>query len=230
MLTIPEDNVYHIGPDPIPATIPGSVYSCLLENSLMPDPYWRDNELDALKLMENDFLFTEHFVPEKEVLSSDRVILKFDGIDTIADITLNGTFLGHTENMHRSFEFDVKELLKEGENELVVKFFSPLKFCAASHEKIKNMESTDAVPGYPQLRKAHCMFGWDWGPRLPDAGFYRPIRLLGVKKARLSDDIRVMQEHEIEETGVHGNVVKKVKLAVTARIRFVQKAFTRRLR
>ena len=216
MLTIPEDNVYHIGPDPIPATIPGSVYSCLLENKLMPDPYWRDNELDALKLMENDFLFTEHFVPEKEVLSSDRVILKFDGIDTIADITLNGTFLGHTENMHRSFEFDVKELLKEGENELVVKFFSPLKFCAASHEKIKNMESTDAVPGYPQLRKAHCMFGWDWGPRLPDAGFYRPIRLLGVKKARLSDDIRVMQEHEIEETGVHGNVVKKVKLAVTA--------------
>lgn len=216
MLTIPEDNVYHIGPDPIPATIPGSVYSCLLENRLMPDPYWRDNELDALKLMENDFLFTEHFVPEKEVLSSDRVILKFDGIDTIADITLNGTFLGHTENMHRSFEFDVKELLKEGENELAVKFFSPLKFCAASHEKIKNMESTDAVPGYPQLRKAHCMFGWDWGPRLPDAGFYRPIRLLGVKKARLSDDIRVMQEHEIEETGVHGNVVKKVKLAVTA--------------
>ena len=216
MLTIPEDNVYHIGPDPIPATIPGSVYSCLLENKLMPDPYWRDNELDALKLMENDFLFTEHFVPEKEVLSSDRVILKFDGIDTIADITLNGTFLGHTENMHRSFEFDVKELLKEGENELAVKFFSPLKFCAASHEKIKNMESTDAVPGYPQLRKAHCMFGWDWGPRLPDAGFYRPIRLFGVKKARLSDDIRVMQEHEIEETGVHGNVVKKVKLAVTA--------------
>ena len=216
MLTIPEDNVYHIGPDPIPATIPGSVYSCLLENKLMPDPYWRDNELDALKLMENDFLFSEHFVPEKEVLSSDRVILKFDGIDTIADITLNGTFLGHTENMHRSFEFDVKELLKEGENELTVKFFSPLKFCAASHEKIKNMESTDAVPGYPQLRKAHCMFGWDWGPRLPDAGFYRPIRLLGVKKARLSDDIRVMQEHEIEETGVHGNVVKKVKLAVTA--------------
>lgn len=216
MLTIPEENVYHIGPDPIPATIPGSVYSCLLENKLMPDPYWRDNELDALKLMENDFLFTEHFVPEKEVLSSDRVILKFDGIDTIADITLNGTFLGHTENMHRSFEFDVKEFLKEGENELAVKFFSPLKFCAASHEKIKNMESTDAVPGYPQLRKAHCMFGWDWGPRLPDAGFYRPIRLLGVKKARLSDDIRVMQEHEIEETGVHGNVVKKVKLAVTA--------------
>ena len=216
-LTIPEDNVYHIGPDPIPATIPGSVYSCLLENKLMPDPYWRDNELDALKLMENDFVFTEHFAPEKEVLSSDRVILRFDGIDTIADIFLNGTFLGHTENMHRSFEFEVKNILKEGENELAVKFYSPTRFIAASHEKIKNMESTDAMPGYPQLRKAHCMFGWDWGPRLPDAGFYRPVRLLGVKKARLSDDIRVMQEHEIEETGTCGNKVKSVELTVTAK-------------
>ena len=215
-LTIPEDNVYHIGPEPIPATIPGSVYSCLLENSLMPDPYWRDNELDALKLMENDFIFTEHFVPEEEVWTSDRVILKFDGIDTIADITLNGTFLGHTENMHRSFEFEVKDLLKEGENELTVKFSSPTKFIAASHEKIKNMESTDAMPGYPQLRKAHCMFGWDWGPRLPDAGFYRPIHLIGVNRARLSDDVRVMQEHEITGSGVHGNEVSRVNLIVTA--------------
>lgn len=215
-LTIPEDNVYHIGPEPIPATIPGSVYSCLLENKLMPDPYWRDNELDALKLMENDFVFTEHFVPEAEVFAAERIILKFDGIDTIADISLNGTFLGHTENMHRSFEFEVKDLLKEGENELSVKFYSPTKFIAASHEKIKNMESTDAMPGYPQLRKAHCMFGWDWGPRLPDAGFYRPIRLLGVNKARLSNDVRILQEHDITGKTVHGNVVDKVLLTVTS--------------
>ena len=87
----------------------------------MPDPYWRDNELDALKLMENDFLFTAHFVPEKEVLSSDRVILKFDGIDTIADITLNGTFLGHTENMHRTWVYSVKDIVKAGENLLEIK-------------------------------------------------------------------------------------------------------------
>lgn len=215
-LTIPEGNVYHIGPNPIPAKVPGSVYSCLLEHELMPDPYWRDNELDALKLMENDFIFTEHFVPEPEVLEGDRVILRFDGIDTIADIALNGTKLGHVENMHRSYEYDVKGLLKAGDNELAVTFYSPTKYIAASHARIGNMESTDAMPGYPQLRKAHCMFGWDWGPRLPDAGLYRPVRLLGVKKARLSNDVRILQEHDIAETGIHGNAVRAVKLTVTA--------------
>ena len=215
-LTIPEENVYHIDPDPIPATVPGSVYSCLLEHELMPDPYWRDNELDALKLMENDFVFTEHFVPEPEILEGDRVILRFDGIDTVADIALNGTKLGHVENMHRSYEYDVKGLLKAGDNELAVTFYSSTKYIAASHARIGNMESTDAMPGYPQLRKAHCMFGWDWGPRLPDAGFYRPVRLLGVKKARLSNDVRIFQEHDIAETGIHGNAVRAVKLTVTA--------------
>ncbi len=216
-LTILGDNVYHIGGDPIPASIPGSVYSCLLENKLMPDPYWRDNELDALKLMENDFIFAETFVPEKDILESDRVVLRFDGIDTIADIVLNGEFLGHAENMHRSYEYDVKSILKPGENELKVTFSSPTKFIAASHEKIGNMESTDAMPGYPQLRKAHCMFGWDWGPRLPDAGFYRPVRLLGVKRARLSNDIHILQEHTVVGSGVHGDEVSCVRLTLTAR-------------
>ncbi len=216
-LTILGDNVYHIGGDPIPASVPGSVYSCLLENKLMPDPYWRDNELDALKLMGNDFIFAETFVPEKDILESDRVVLRFDGIDTIADIVLNGEFLGHAENMHRSFEYDVKSILKPGENELKVTFYSPTKFIAASHEKIGNMESTDAMPGYPQLRKAHCMFGWDWGPRLPDAGFYRPVRLLGVKRARLSNDIHILQEHTVVGSGVHGDEVSCVRLTLTAR-------------
>ncbi len=216
-LTILGDNVYHIGADPLPASIPGSVYSCLLENKRMPDPYWRDNELDALKLMENDFIFSEVFVPEKDILESDRIILRFDGIDTIADIALNGEFLAHTENMHRSFEYDVKGVVKPGENELKVTFYSPTKFIAAAHEQIGNMESSDAMPGYPQLRKAHCMFGWDWGPRLPDAGFYRPIRLLGVRYARLSNDIRIWQEHTVTETGACGNEVSRVMLTVTAR-------------
>ncbi len=219
-LTIPKENVYHIAPDPIPVTIPGSVYSCLLENDLMPDPYWRDNELDALKLMENDFIFTERFSVENGLMDSDQVILRFDGIDTVADIELNGQLLGHAENMHRSYEYEVKGILTEGENELKVTFYSPTKFIAASHERIGNMESTDAMPGYPQLRKAHCMFGWDWGPRLPDAGFYRPVRLLGVNKARFTDDVRILQEHHIAGKDVHGNRVESVQLTYTAELAY----------
>ncbi len=223
-LTIPEENVYHIGPEPIPVTMPGSVYSGLLENNRMPDPYWRDNELDALKLMENDFIFTEHFVPDAEVMACGEVILRFDGIDTVADIVLNGQLLGHVENMHRSYEFEVKSLLKEADNELSVTIYSPTKFAAACHERVQNMESADAVPGYSQMRKAHCMFGWDWGPRLPDAGLYRPVRLLGVTKARFTDDIRIVQEHHVKETHPCGNVVDRVDLLCTAEVSFTDRS------
>ena len=217
-LTIPEENVYHIPPEPIPVTVPGSVYSGLLENGLMPDPYWRDNELNALKLMENDVVFTERFAPDPQLLDCDQVILRFDGVDTIADIELNGRRLGHVENMHRSYEYAVKGLLNGSGNELKITIHSPMRAAAAARAGVHNMESTDAVPGYSQLRKAHCMFGWDWGPRLPDAGLYRPVRLLGVSKARFSDDIRIVQEHHIAGTGVCGNEVDRVRLSYTARI------------
>ena len=76
--------------DGIEAQIPGSVYSALLAKELIPDPYYRDNELKLLPLMENDFSFERNFVPEEALFSCDKVVLRFDGIDTLADIYLNG--------------------------------------------------------------------------------------------------------------------------------------------
>src|SRR5574344_2363896 len=84
------DNVYHIPENEIPAKVPGSVYSTLLDNGLMPDPFYRADELNALKLMDNDFVFSTHFDLDAEMLGADRLLLHFDGIDTLADITLNG--------------------------------------------------------------------------------------------------------------------------------------------
>jgi len=55
--------------------------------------------------------------------------------------------------------------------------------------------SDDAMLGFPHIRKAHCMFGWDWGPRLPDAGIWRPIKLIGIDKARITD-VHIRQRHE----------------------------------
>ena len=215
-LTILGDNVYGIGTDPIPITIPGSVYSGLLENDLMKDPYWRDNEQDALKLMDNDFLFQETFDANKDLLSCGRILLRFEGIDTIADITLNETKLGHVENMHRVFEFDIKGILKEKDNHLQVRISSPTRFIAEADRKNHVSGTPDAMPGFPSLRKAHCMFGWDWGARLPDAGIYRPVEILGIRKARLSDNITITQKHHVTSCGPCGNTVKSVKLVVSA--------------
>ena len=84
------ENVYGIEEAYMPATVPGSVYGALLALNKMPDPYYRDNELNALKLMENDFLYRTSFTVKEDMLSKDALLLVFEGIDTLADIYLNG--------------------------------------------------------------------------------------------------------------------------------------------
>lgn len=179
------ENVYDISDEWIDAEIPGSVYGNLLKKGLMPDPYYRINELEALKLMENDFFFRTTFNISKAQLEEDFLLLRFDGIDTLADIYLNDEFLGHCDNMHRIWEYDISELAKVGENALKVQIYSPTKYIAEENKKIYTGGSPECMEGFPHLRKAHCMFGWDWGPRLPDAGIFRPVSILIGKKARL---------------------------------------------
>ena len=80
------------------------------------------------------------------------------------------------------WEFDVKDLLQEGENELQVIFHSPLKYIAEAYKKYGNIGNDDTYEGFMHLRKAHYMFGWDWGAHLPDAGIFRPVSLLLLQR------------------------------------------------
>lgn len=178
----------------LPARVPGSVYGDLLANGRMEDPYYRDNEQKALEIIEDDFEYRTCFSVPEEVLREEKQLLRFEGIDTIADIFLNGTFLGHTENMHRTFEFPVNGLLKPKDNELRVILYSPTRYIEQAYQACPIEGSSDAMRGFPYLRKAHCMFGWDWGPRLPDAGIWRDVNLLAFSGARL-DSVYVTQEH-----------------------------------
>lgn len=190
------ENVYGIAEDFLETQVPGSVYSTLLEHGLMPDPYYRDNELDALKLMDNEFLFEKDFEITQEMLAADSLLLCFDGIDTLADIILNGELIDQTYNMHRVWEIDISELAKVGMNTLSVQFHSPVKYIREEDKKVYAGGSWAAMEGYPHLRKAHCMFGWDWGPRLPDCGFFRDV-YLKVANVALIDSVYITQEHVI---------------------------------
>lgn len=179
----------------IPATVPGSVYHDLLTAGQIPDPFYRDNENEALKIMDNDFVYSRSFTVPASLLENDAVVLHCDGLDTLATVTVNGTVVGTAKNMHRTYEFDVKDVLKAGENEITVKFDSPTRFIKAAYAESRADGSTDAMVGFPLIRKAHCMFGWDWGPRLPDAGIWRNISILGIQTARIRD-VYVKQHHE----------------------------------
>ena len=147
----------------LPASVPGSVYNDLIQNGKMEDPYYRDNELKALKIMDHDFVYETSFSPDKELFACDKVLLVFEGIDTLADIFLNGEQIASVGNMHRIWEFPVTGKLKEERNELKVVFHSPTKFIKEENEKDPILATTDAMEGFPYMRKAHCMFGWDWG-------------------------------------------------------------------
>ena len=179
----------------VPAEVPGSVYHDLLAAGRIPDPFYRDNETEALKLMEYDFHYSRAFQADGELLDCGAVLLRCEGLDTLAAVYINGAEAGRADNMHRTWEFDVKDLLREGENNIAVHFASPTKFIRESYAADPADGTADAMEGFPSLRKAHCMFGWDWGPRLPDAGIWRDISLLGVDTARIRD-VLVKQFHE----------------------------------
>lgn len=178
----------------IPAKVPGSVYQALLDNGKMEDPYYRDNELKALALMDRDFTYLTEFEVSAQLRGFEEVLLRFEGIDTVADIFLNGRLIGSVCNMHRTFEYPVKELLRDSLNELKVVLHSPTRYIQEAYENRFIDGSSDAMRGFSYLRKAHCMFGWDWGPRLPDAGIWRNVSLVGYNTARL-DGVYITQEH-----------------------------------
>ena len=172
-------------------TVPGSVYSFLLNNNLMPDPYFRDNELEALKLLENDFTFSRRFDFEGP---KSKTLLHCDGLDTLCDVFINGKFIAHTDNMHLSYEFDVTDILTEGENEIKFVFSSPNKFIREMQQADEMKGIKETMDGQPHLRKAACMMGWDWGPRLTDAGVWKDIYLLIEDSDRISD-VNIIQRH-----------------------------------
>mgnify|MGYP000843648334 FL=1 len=178
----------------VPATVPGSVYHDLLAAERIPDPFYRDNEMEALKLMDNDFVYFRSFQVDDALLAGDKVLLRAEGLDTIAAVHINGQIVGEACNMHRIWEFDVKSVLHPGENTITVSFRSPTKYIKEAYAKSVADGSSDAMVGFPNIRKAHCMFGWDWGPRLPDAGIWRNISIISIEKARIQD-VRVDQFH-----------------------------------
>ena len=182
----------------IAASVPGSVYHDLLQAGKMEDPYYRDNELKALKIMEQDFVYETLFEADEKIRKEEVQLLRFEGIDTLADIYLNEAHLAYVNNMHRTWEFLVNGLLKKGENSLRVVFHSPTRYIREMYEKNHVEGTSDAMRGFPSIRKAHCMFGWDWGPRLPDVGLWREVKLLAYSDARI-DSVYFAQVHEKEQ-------------------------------
>lgn len=182
-----------------PAPVPGVVHQALLAADVIPDPFYRDQEVEQFWVGETDWLYTREFVINETLLAHDKVLLRCHGLDTLATIEINGTIIGRTDNMFRTYEIDVKEALQAGSNTIKVLFASPMNYLIEqeSEHGILPTWSVGAhrINGGNYLRKEPCNFGWDWGPMLVTSGIWRDIELVGFDSARVAD-IHVIQDHQ----------------------------------
>lgn len=178
-----------------PAEVPGTVLKTLLDSGAVPDPFDGLNETAACEETRHTWSFERSFDVPEELLSAACADLVFEGLDTLAEVKLNGRTVARTDNMHRTWRFPVKEALRAGRNTLRIAFAPAQDYAekAAAENPEVSYEGGSELRGTGLIRKAHYMFGWDWGPRLPDAGIWRPARI-EFYDARL-EEIRVRQEH-----------------------------------
>ncbi|MBM7603971.1 beta-mannosidase [Metabacillus crassostreae] len=203
-------------------SVPGSVMNDLLRQGEIGDPFYRDNERFAYEIASKDYIYTREFIIQEELLNYQKLILRFDGLDTLTEIKLNGKSIAKTKNMHRVYEYNVKPYLNSGTNKLEVTLFSPIEYISKKQNEEKLWGVVDAIEGYPHIRKGHSMFGWDWGPQIPDLGIWRDVTLFAWNSGRI-EDVYITQEHG--ETKVEVNVRVKVethsKEPVTLKVKLI---------
>lgn len=178
----------------IPGKLPGCTYLALLENGRIENPFYGTNETSAAALAEQSYIYRRRFTVSAEWLHMDHIDLVLDGVDTFADVLVNGSLAGKTENAYRMWQFPVKELLREGINELEIRLEAPHRLIRALQKKRPLAGMGIGIPGISYVRKPQYHFGWDWGPNLPPAGVTGSIQLSGYNTAKL-EHVTVSQEH-----------------------------------
>ncbi len=170
------------------------MHTDLLALGRIPDPFVGDNEKHVARVAEADWEYRYQFDAAPELFVQPYIWLVCDGLDTLATVSLNSSELGQANNMFRQYKWDVKSLLNEGGNELLITFDSPVRY-VTEQQAIRPMAGvSQAIQGGPHLRKAPCQFGWDWGPQLPPIGVWKDIRLEGYEGARI-EDVHLSQKH-----------------------------------
>lgn len=176
-----------------PAQVPGTVHTDLMALGVIGDPFYADNELRQAWIEGKDWEYKLEFEMPESFQSRDGADLICEGLDTYADVYLNGKLVYEARNMFVAHEIKVKKLLHKGKNELKIVFRSPVKVGQEKLDKngylipVTNEYAPMDKRTYPFTRKAPYHYGWDCGPRLVTCGIYKPIYLRLWNKAYISD-------------------------------------------
>lgn len=201
-----------------PASVPGTIHTDLLKNGLIPDPFYGCNEKELQWIGKTDWTYRKTFPVSKDFLSKPNIMLVFDGLDTYAEVHLNGQKILAANNMFRKWEVNCKDFLVEGENLLEINF-----------ESAENRFIKDSLAlGYPLpggrwnfARKAAYHFGWDWGPKFITAGIWKPVYLETWENHRpmeiqlFTGEINTKKADVRTELFINSNITEKATLTVT---------------
>lgn len=181
---LPEANTV----DWLPAKVPSTVHTDLMENNLIDNPFKDANEKQAQWVSEYEWWYRKEIDLPPDIASKEAVELVFEGLDTFATVWVNGIKVGEANNMFTPWRFNIKEKVKAGKNHLAVAF-KPIYVVAYSLEQ-QHMHkysclSSENCSARPYVRKAQYSFGWDWGPTLPSTGIWREAKLVAYEVARL---------------------------------------------
>ena len=182
--------------NPLPARVPGCIHTDLLAAKAITDPFYRDHETAAQWVGAADWIYSRTFLAPLSLLRHARVMLRCEGLDTLATIRINGKKIARTDNMFRTWEFDVRNILRAGPNDIAIRFASTIPYIRQRHQRraLPNWTDSKELSGRSWIRKEPCNYGWDWGPSLITCGIWRSIRLVAFDTARLTG-FQVRQNH-----------------------------------
>ncbi len=190
----------------LPATVPGTIHTDLLAARKIPDPFYRDNEWPVQWVAEIGWRYQRQFEAPVELLAQDHIDLAADGLDTFATIFINGQRVSETGNMFIPHRFEVKALLRAGENKIEICFDSPMQRTQELETRYGKLPvALESHRVY--ARKAQYSFSWDWGPKLATNGIWRPIRLEGCRHLRIG---HLCAEVELEANLRRASVSAKI--------------------
>ena len=193
------------------AEVPGSVQRDLIRHKVLPDPFYGTNEKLIQWVEDENWDFKKSFTVTADQLAHDDAVIFFEGLDTQADVFLNGSRILRSENMFVGHKVSVKNLLKEGENSLYIRFYSPVqslmpaRLTAGYDYPAGNDHRDEKLSIYN--RKAPYHFGWDWGIRIVQMGIWKPVSLTFYDNARI-DDFYVKQTKVTKEKAEIENIIE----------------------
>ena len=180
----------------MPATVPGTIHTDLMNNNIIDDPYYRLNEHDVQWIDKEEWEYKTSFEVDDKYLENETIKLHLDGLDTWATVYLNGKIILNADNMFYQWKVDVKDYLRPGKNKLRIIFHSPINKGLKLREELgyylpgaendqSQLGGTGDIKTVVFSRKAQYHFGWDWGPRLVTGGIWQSVYLTAHNNARI---------------------------------------------